>query len=224
MDSINNVSAIAKNNLNIILKNPYIMAILKVSLILYAAQIAPKLPSSISKIFEYTFVKIFFIILIAYLAEVDFQLAILLAVVFVLSANLLSGRKLLESYNNLQGPYYSDQSKYNTLLGTPVVVGHAQLLDSSSDNYPGCNKITINDLIGLFDGDHMKLQTTVKYAINGLMHQLPDKSDAKNKLLVIAHAVGLPYNVELNDQTAPYIATLLLNYGFKVSDECQAPH
>ena len=49
-------------------------------------------------------------------------------------------------------------------------------------------------------------------------------STAKENLIKIARAVGLPYNVELNDNNAPLIATILLNYGYKISEDCQVPH
>jgi hypothetical protein len=82
----------------------------------------------------------------------------------------------------------------------------------------------MKDLLDLFDGDAMKLQKTVQYSMDILMSRLPDNSDAKNNLITMSRAVGLPYNVELVDRNAPYIATMLLQYGYKISDECQVPH
>lgn len=223
MDTLHNVTEMAHTKVNQVLQNPYVMAILKVTLVLYAAQIAPKLPTVVQHTFENTFFKIVAIALIAYLAELDFQLAIILAIVFVLSTNLLSGRSIFESFGNNQGTFHADQSKYTDLLGKPATVGRAKLQESLSDNYPGCNHVTMADLMSLFDGDKIKLQKTVQYAVNELMHKLPADSDAKTKLTTIAHAVGLPHNIELTDRNSPAIATLLLNFGYKVSDECQVP-
>jgi len=225
---LNNIQRIITENVNVILKNPYVMTILKVFLILYASQLAPRVPNQLTEIFSNTFVKIIAVALLAYISELDFQLAILLAIVLVLGSNLLSGRKLLESYESIggpyQGPYYSDKTQYRTLLDKPVEVYNGKLIESLSDNYPGCNNVTLSDLLNLFDGDHLKLQNTVKYTFNELDNALPAGNAAKDKLLKIARAVGLPYNVELNDANAPLIATLLLNYGYNISDTCQVPH
>jgi hypothetical protein len=224
MESLKNIQESVQQNLNIVLQNPYAMAVLKVGIVLYASRIAPTLPSFVQDTLQNTFVKIILITLLAYIAELDFQLSILLAIVFVLGTNILSGRGMFESYGNIEsGQYQSDMSKYTDLLGKPVQVGKFRLQESSSDNYPGCNKVTLQDLIALFDGDAVKLQKTVQYAFQDLHGNLaPGKG--KDNLMRIARAAGLPYNVELTDANAPLIATILLNYGYKVSDDCQVPH
>lgn len=224
MDSIKNVTNVAQVKLNQVLQNPYIMAVTKIILVLYASQLAPKLPTVVQNTFQNTFVKIIALVLIAYLAEVDFQLAILTAVVFVLSTNLLSGRSVFESYKNIEYQVYqSDMTKYTNLLGKQAVVGNAKIQESFTDNYPGCNNVTVEDLLSLFDGNKLKLQTTLQYAVSELLKSYPAESDAKSKLMKMARAIGLPYNVQLNDTNAPFLASLLLNYGFKVSEKCQVP-
>jgi hypothetical protein len=226
MESLQNVQTAVQGNLNTLLQNPYLMAVLKVGLILYASRIAPRMPSYVQDKFENTFVKIIAIALLAYISEVDFQLAILLAIALVLGANFLGGRGVFESYDNVAlntvAPYQSDMTKHTTLLGKPAEIGKFKLIESLSDNYPGCNKVTLKDLLALFNGDALKLQKTVQYAFSELNASLPAGKDKEN-LLKIARAAGLPYNVDLDDESAPFIATLLLNYGYKVSDSCQAP-
>lgn len=226
MEALQNVQASVQQKLNVVLQNPYIMAILKVGLVLYASRIAPRLPNYVQDSFQNTIVKIVLIALLAYISELDFQLAILLAIVLVLGANLLSGRGVFESYDNISlnsvGTYHSDMTQYTDLLGKPAQVGKFKLMESLSDNYPGCNKVTMKDLVALFDGDALKLQKTVQYAFSELNASLP-QGKAKDNLLRMARAAGLPYNVELNDENAPFVATLLLNFGYKVSDDCQAP-
>lgn len=220
MESLQNVQTAVQDNLKTLLQNPYLMAILKVGLVLYASSIAPKLPTFMQTTFENTFVKIIAIALLAYISEVDFQLAILLAIVLVLGANLLGGRGVFESYDNV-ATYQRDMTKYTNLLGQPVQIGDFKLQESLSDNYPGCNRVTLKDLLALFDGDAPKLQKTVQYAFSELNAVLAGKD--KDNLLRIARAAGLPYNVDLSDENAPLIATILLNYGYKVSDTCQPP-
>jgi|688.fasta_scaffold283506_1 hypothetical protein len=220
MESLQNVQIAVQSNLNTLLQNPYLMAVLKVGLILYASRIAPTTPDYVQNTFQNTFVKIIAIALLAYISEVDFQLAILLAIVLVLGANLLGGRGVFESYNNL-GEYQVDMSKHTNLLGKSAEIGKFKLIESLSDNYPGCNKVTLKDLLALFNGDAPKLQKTVHYAFSELHASLTGND--KENLLRVARAAGLPYNVELSDQNAPLIATILLNYGYIVSDTCQPP-
>lgn len=229
MEAIKNVEAVIKSKLDPILQNPYVMAVLKITLILYAAQIAPRLPNMASETLQNTFVKIVAIALTAYIAEVDFQLAIILAIIFVIGINASAGRGFFESYQNMgmiqeQGPYYADQTKYKNLLQEPAIVGKAVLLDSMSDNYSSCNDIKMADLLAVFDNDKLKLQNTVIYAFKELANQLPKDSDAMSNLVKIAKAVGLPGNIEFNDSTAPLIATTLINFGFKISKTCQPPY
>jgi energy-coupling factor transporter transmembrane protein EcfT len=228
MDTLKNIEAIVENNVKTALNNPYVMAIVKISLVLYAAQIAPKVPQSITGLFQNTLFKIVVIALIAYLADVDFQLAIIIAIVYVLGMNGLSGRGFFESYNNVMpietpAMYYSDTSKLTDLLGKPVST-FGTIIESNSDNYSGCDNVTMKDILALFDGDHAKLQSTVMFSYKALMEQLPNELPAKEKLVKIAHALGIPYNVELNDKNAPLIATFLLNVGYVINDTCQPPN
>jgi putative toxin-antitoxin system antitoxin component (TIGR02293 family) len=77
--------------------------------------------------------------------------------------------------------------------------------------------------LDLFEGDNEKLQTAVQYSFRDLMKTSLNKP-AKESLLKIAYATGLPYNLNLeSEEAAPYIATLLVNYGYKVSDMCNPP-
>lgn len=228
MEYIKNTETFVKGNLDNILINPYIMAILKVTLALYAIQLAPRLPPVITNIFQNTLVKITAVFFIAYLANIDFQLSILLAILFVLGGNLASGRKPWESFTNMNlfediGPFFTDQTKYKTLLNTPSLLNNFTLLDSKSDNYSSCNDMTLQNLLDVFDNDHIKLQKTTQYIYSELLSKLPNNSDAKTRLLAIARVAGLPYSMQLSDETAPYIATLLLNGGFSLSKNCQAP-
>lgn len=223
MDVINKTEQMVKQNLDKILQNPYVMAVLKIVLVLYASSLAPRLPTVVQTTFANTFVKIIAVALIAYLAEVDFQLAIILAVIFVLGINASSGRGIFESYTNPDAQYFTDQTKYTNLLGQPAVVGNAVLLDSSSDNYSSCNNVKMADLLSVFDNDKLKLQDTVMYAYHSLIQQLPQGSTAQANLESIAKAIGIPGNMEFTDENASTIATILLNAGFAINDKCRPP-
>ena len=137
--------------------------------------------------------------------------------------NTIPPKRLLDFYNNEAqnaGIYQSDMTKYTDLLDKPAQISKINLMESQTNVFPGCVKITMNDLLSLFDGNPSKLQETVSNVFFELQKTLP-KDESEKNLLKMARAVGLPYNVEMNDSNAPLIATLLLNYGYKITDTCQ---
>lgn len=248
METIKNLPVIVEVHLKRVLSNPYVMAILKITLVLYASQIAPRVSPKITSIFQYTIVKILCIALIAYIAEVDFQLAIILAVVFVLSINLLSGRGPLESYEDTEEQHYPFQKsqvdeqpvveqyddsvpseftdkigQLTDLLGKPAKANGFTMLESHTDEFIGCQNVKLEDLLAIFDNDAMKLQKTVQFTYHQLMEKMP-KGTSKDNLMKIARAAGLPYNVPLNDENSPFLATLLLQFGYSISKTCTAPN
>lgn len=208
MDTINAISKQADNYIQPVLRNPYVMAVLKITIALYAAQLAPRVPASVSALFNNTFVKIIAVALIAYISERDLQLALMLAVLYVLSMNLLSGRGFLESFAN----YSSDYKP----------AGNFTLLEPKTAIYPGCQDIKLADLQAAFDGDKIKLHTAAQYAYGELLNQAKDKK-SKEILMQMAYAVGLPHNIEFTDENAPYISTLLMYAGFNIGGKCIPP-
>lgn len=212
----------AKGQLDQVLRNPYIMAVLKVSLALYAAQMAPRLSPVVSGIFQYTLVKIVSVFLIAYFADVDFQLSILLAIIFVLSINLFAGRSPFESFGNSGAPFSASQVDFKDLLGKATQKNGITILEGKTDIYPGCTDIKLKDLLEVFDNDALKLQKGVQYTYNELMKKMP-QGEAKQNLQKMARYAGLPYSVELSDENAPFIATILLQVGYFINDSCSAP-
>lgn len=192
-----------------VLNNPYIMAVIKITLILYAAQIAPRPPTFVKDLFQNTIVKMLGIALMLLFIQNDLQLAIIVAFIFVTGTNVMAQRKPFESFAN----YSSEYKPY----------GKFKLIEPKTVIYPGCENVKMADLVRLFEGDNEKLQTAVQYSFRELMKRSLDKP-AKEALLKIAYATGLPYNLNVeSEETVPYIATLLVNYGYKVSDMCNAP-
>lgn len=199
---------VVSSNIDKGLQNPYVMTVLKVFLILYAAQISPKLPNSITKYFSNTWVKMATLFLIAYIASRDIQLAIILSFLFVTSTNLLSGKGAFESFANYSKDY------------TPS--GNATLISPKSDIYPGCYNIRLRDIEELFEGDSIKMQDLVNKSFKELLISVSSKKD-KNLLVRIGDIIGLPDNIDFNDENAPYIATLLVNKGVSVNGVCKPP-
>jgi hypothetical protein len=209
MEYLSKAESYVESSVNYSLSNPYIMAIVKVGLALYAAQIAPKTPEYLQAWFQNTYVKLFAIGMIAYLGERDIQLAILIAIVYVFGMNLLSGRGILESFSEYSSAYTAS--------------GDFKLIEPRTAIYPGCEEVTMDDLYKVFEGDRAKMNQTVQYSFQELMAKTTSK-DSKDMLAKIAYAAGLPYNLSFDKpETAPYIATLLVNYGFNVKDLCKPP-
>lgn len=191
--------------------NPYIMTILKVAIIVYGVKLAPRLPVSIESLFQTTWFKIAGIALIIWLSSKDFQLALLVSMVFVLGINFISGRSVLESFADFTPNYTPDNP--------------TTLIQPKTRIFPGCMNITLQDLLNTFSGDSEKLQQTVRYSYQELITKIDETDpDAKDRLLAISRVVGLPYSVDLSDENAPLIATMLLMFGFKINGDCQNPH
>ena len=97
------------------------------------------------------------------------------------------------------------------------------MLEPKTMLYPGCSDVTMDDLVKMFEGDRSKMQNSVQYVFQELMLRTKTK-DSKELLMKLAYAAGLPYNLSFDKpETAPYIATLLVNYGFEVNDKCHPP-
>ena len=193
---------------NNIFGNPYIMAIAKVTVILYASQLAPKLPTDAYRIFDNIFVKIAAVFMIIVSAErQDYQMALVIAIAYVFSLNAISGRKLMETFADF--PFEGK-------------AGTQKLIEPKSILYPGCEKTTVADLELAFAGDVGRLQSTVRYAYGELLKKMAD-TPVKDRIMRLARASGLPMNVQLNEENAPLISTILMYYGNVITPTCAPP-
>lgn len=189
-------------------QNPWVMAIVKITILMYASQVAPKLPTFVEGLLKNTFVKIIALALIIFAAQADLQLAVLLAIAYVLTVNVMSGRKILESFSD----YSTDYVSY----------GDQKLVEPKSILYPGCENVKLADLVAAFDGKKEELTKNVMYTYKELLEKYKDTETAA-KIKRLARAAGLPNNIELNDANAPHVATLLMYYGFQINDTCKPP-
>ena len=90
--------------LSVLRVNPYVSGIITLFLVVYASLAAPALPYGITKIFDYSIVKIIMLALIlVFLSVQNIGLALLLATVFVISMNSLNMHKL---YNTTAIPAF----------------------------------------------------------------------------------------------------------------------
>jgi hypothetical protein len=201
-------------------KNEYITTAIKVVLILYASQISPRAPDWMTSWLSNTYVKIALVFLIVYTIKYDFQFSLIFAIILILGMNVLSGRNMLESYKNTNyldfaGPYNKNYKSF----------GNFKLLDPQNEIMPGCENMTYADLVNIFKGDHIKLQDTVQQALYILMNDGSyDKYSPEEKLRKTAILSGLPYSIEINDDTAPWVGSLLVNKNYiQFSSTCKPP-
>ena len=90
------------SNFLAILDDKYVSTVLSIFLALYAGLARPELPNFILKLFDNQVFRILVLSLIAYRANRDPQLAIMIAVAFTVSLNMLSERNMKESFQQME--------------------------------------------------------------------------------------------------------------------------
>lgn len=83
-------------NLNQLLANPYVTAMVSIFIILYAGMAAPKLPKMFAKLFDHTIFKVLILALILYVNNFNPTIAILVAIAFFVSLQTLSRHKVFD--------------------------------------------------------------------------------------------------------------------------------
>jgi len=88
------ISQLKLNKLTKLFKNKNTKTILALVLALYASAVAPALPNNIILFFDSIVGKLLFIFLIAYVASRDVQVAIMLAVAFIITLTIINRRRI----------------------------------------------------------------------------------------------------------------------------------
>lgn len=73
-----------------------------------------------------------------------------------------------------------------------------EIMTTTTDTYPGCQNAKVSDLLALFNNDESALRRAM-------------------------YEISVPLNVELTDENAPYIATVFINHGKKITEGCRPP-
>ncbi len=89
-------------NILSVLDNKYVSTVLSIFLALYAGLAKPTLPTPILKLFNNQVFRILVLSLIAYRANRDPQLSIMIAVAFTVSLNMLAERNMKESFEQME--------------------------------------------------------------------------------------------------------------------------
>lgn len=80
------------------LQNPYISAALTLFLVLYGGMAKPDLPDFVMDLFDNAFFRVLVLFLIAFTATKNSQIALMIAIGFTVSMNMLSERKMVEGF------------------------------------------------------------------------------------------------------------------------------
>jgi len=99
MESVNKISKTVGVNLDKLLKNKSVFIVLSLVLVLYAGGAAPALPDSVVLFFDSILGKTIFIFLIGFMASKNVQVALFIAIAFVITLQI-ANRRRLENYVN----------------------------------------------------------------------------------------------------------------------------
>ena len=102
MDPINTFLNNTMKSFDQLMLNPYFATILTIILTVYAALASPKLPNFLKKLFDNTIFKIIIISFIAYRANKNPQLSILIAICFVITLNYLAEKETKETFEQIE--------------------------------------------------------------------------------------------------------------------------
>jgi hypothetical protein len=95
MDLFNNIIDTTEQHLNILMDNIYLSTIIKVLLIMYSCIVAPTLPANILQLLDNVIIKILVVFAIIFLAKRDLGISLLIAIVFVVTLQLINKNKLI---------------------------------------------------------------------------------------------------------------------------------
>lgn len=72
------------------------------------------------------------------------------------------------------------------------------LIEQNTNVNPQCLGVTLTDILQVFNGDSAAMRQAL-------------------------YNVGVPANIEVNDYSAPILATYLMNYGYQITSRCKPP-
>ena len=78
--------------------NPYVSATLTLFLILYGSLAAPQLPVSVMNLFDNAGFRLLVLVGIAFFANRNLQVALLVAIVFIITMNVLNEQRIVEGF------------------------------------------------------------------------------------------------------------------------------
>ena len=102
MDQVNNFINSTMKGFDNWMINPYFATVITIVLTVYASLASPNLPSYIKKLFDNSLFKILIITFIAYRANSNPQLSLLIAICFVITLNFLAEKETKEAFAQIE--------------------------------------------------------------------------------------------------------------------------
>ena len=115
-----------------LVQNSYLFAVLTVFLTMYGPRLQPQLPESLRNLFDNIVFRGVVLFLIGYLSSNNFQVSLIVTIIFLVTMNILHTNEVLEKFNYenfvINGPPLASCSPYNpdsfNLIGTPYYPLH----------------------------------------------------------------------------------------------------
>ena len=146
MDQINTFLSNTMKNFDNLMLNPYFATVITIILSVYAALASPKLPNFLKKLFDNSIFKVLIISFIAYRANKNPQLSLLIAICFVVTLNFLAEKEnkeafeQIETFNQLE--YFSNALDMDTNIQPMSESNYSYINESisnSDSNYSSSN-------------------------------------------------------------------------------------
>ena len=87
-------------NPNFLVENVFIFSVLVLFLSMYGPRLHPKLPVGIKRMFDNIVFRGLVLFLIAYMSQRDFPGALIVAIIFMITMNIVNSTKVLDKFNN----------------------------------------------------------------------------------------------------------------------------
>ena len=102
MDQVNNFINNTMKGFDSLMTNPYFATVITIILAVYASLASPNLPNFLKKLFDNSIFKIIIITFIAYRANSNPQLSLLVAICFVVTLNFLAEKETKEAFEQIE--------------------------------------------------------------------------------------------------------------------------
>ena len=101
-----------------LVQNTYLFGVLSLFLIIYGPRLHPRLPDSLRNLFNNVLFRGVIIFLVVYLASINFELSLMITIVFLVTMNILHSSNVLDTFRNYGPPLFQDEKYEN--YGPPV--------------------------------------------------------------------------------------------------------
>jgi len=125
--------SLSVDNLNVLFENNTVKTVVSLLLALYAGAAAPVLPNAVINFFDTVVGKLLFTFLIAFVASRDVQVAIMMAVAFVVTLSIANDRKIEEAFANYNNNEMFDNHAEEEVEGFDNHAEEGEMFDNHTE-------------------------------------------------------------------------------------------